>query len=144
MFWASDVYGLKSPWVMFLTLCDGWDILPCRFCYDLNLPHPSSQFFPPEKCERELWETGGGRHTGLREGTVGKNRTQPPLKYYQPRQDVMRINEASPGAEMDDMTSGSPLTESWNSQSQWGQTRAPRSPDCVNCHVEASLWQVCF
>ena len=29
---------------------------------------------------------------------MGKNKTQPPLKYCQPRQNIMRINEALPGA----------------------------------------------
>lgn len=105
-------------------------------------PPTPTRFFSPEKCERELWETGGGCQAGRREGGVSKNRTQPPLEYYQPRQDAMRINEASPGAEMDYMTSGSPLTKSWNSHSPWDQMRALRIPGCVSCHLETSLTSV--
>lgn len=102
-------------------------------------PTPTHPILFPWEMWEELWETGGGCHAGPREGGVGENGTRPPLQYSQPRQDVTRINETSPGAEMDYMTSGSPLTKSWNSQSLRGHTRAPRSPGCVSHHFGASL-----
>lgn len=40
-------------------LWGGWNILPSRFCSNVNLPHLPTPLFFPEKGDRELWEAGG-------------------------------------------------------------------------------------
>lgn len=100
--------------------------------------------FPWEMWEGALRDRGDAARGWGRRG-VDKNRTQPPLTYCQPRQDVMRINEASPGARDGLYAFRKSLTKSWNSQSPWGEMRmALRSLGCGSRHFGVSLWQACF